>query len=243
MTKHNKLIKFKFIKATIISFFIFFFSPGYSFAAMVAVINNSLGASGVFSTTHVKHRFPEYPGKKGFEGYQVSLLNKEERNDKTFVKIILEIFEYYKNPDEFRAVTHIFFDDGRTSYPNDEYIYWGNIVSENAWHSLELHQDGGTGSSDFNAYIDGIYWEDFWYPYPSSNKAVTQLEVTPGSENLTSSDYYYVGHHKNIYLRASNGKWYLQNSSWANRIQYAYNSAPPYYISFFNNYYDWEFRR
>lgn len=194
---------------------------------------------GVSATMRVEHRFPDIA-----EGQFVALVNPyASRADGHAVEIAWEIYESTATSDQFHPVAHLYFADGATVYPNDEYIWWSpTIVSAPAQHSLQLSQKVLGTDPNWNAYYDGAYVEDFWWPYPTSNTELTCQEVV--TNGLGSSTFFSMGHTWNIKYRLSTGSWVSQSTTPASRIStWVSPEAVGYHIVWFRQYDDWAANR
>lgn len=210
-------------------------SPAIATPGAAYVVNTSSGATGVQSRTHVLNRFP------GREGYQAALRHASNvRPDGSNPRFLWEIYEVPNGSGAFTLWAHIYYESGQTGYPNDEYLWQSpSTVTGNAWHTLQLQQHVVNGSTWFDGYLDGAFVEDFWWPNTTGNQAYTGIET---EDDLSASTYFFMGRHQSINLRTSLGRWSLQDSSWANRIQ-AVCVPSPYYLRYNSLYYDWEARR
>jgi len=190
-----------------------------------SVRNTSSGVRGVQTTTHVLDRH------LGGEYYVCQLLNS------SFAHCCLAwqaAQEGHGKP--FYCSVHIFYPASSSYYAsgNHEYQYtYGGALAENAWHTLRIEARYAGSTHYWNLYCNGNLASYVWWPYPTYNMAVTQLECIYDS-------YFFQGRHRNIYLKCADDVWRLQNSSWGPRILSI--EAGPYHIIWNYLYYDWEAR-
>lgn len=203
----------------------------------------SLGARGSRASTLVKQRFSGLD-----EGYFVAIDSTTDvRSDGIRASIAWEIFEF-ADPDipGFRPALDVYYDNDDSGYPGDRYVWVApsqTLTDDNDWHEMRVQQ---IGLGDYwNGYIDGnLVFSNIWWPYSSSAAvAWSGIEVWNDENPLTSNHYYYMGRNKDVYLRTSSGAWSLLDGTWANRIDYGVEDAGPYYLGFFENWYDYQARR
>lgn len=221
----------------LIAMLVLFAAPSQALATAARVHCTSTGAIGTFSNVFVLDRFGPYVR----EGYPDQLWNHTDPayDDGSPPRIALEIYEDPSGDGGFEWWIDGYYSKGE--YPNrgDHYLLEGNTVSGgNTVHSLQINQNS-PGSHYLDCYVDGSYVAGPWWPHPTGDTSNWAIEV---EQVLNSSTYFFMGRQTNCYLMASNGNWYLFDSSWNNRwSQDSPNS--PYYIHYNQVHWDWQAER
>lgn len=197
------------------------------------VFNLSQGHTGEYGNVYVQDRFP------ATEGQFVALVNRTDvpRSDDHLIVLSWELFQKDGNG-PFYPVADIYYPDGTTGYPLDRFVWWyTGTVGSNQFHTLRISQHAINSSTIFDVTCDSLN-TSFWWNEPTGNIGMTGMEV---EQALSSTDYYSMGHIKDIELRNSSGNWVTQGSSWGPRISTfeSTDSAPDYVLSFENDYYNW----
>ncbi|HDP70271.1 MAG TPA: hypothetical protein ENN38_05645 [Actinobacteria bacterium] len=186
--------------------------------------NTSLGARGVQTTTSILDRHPYA------ENY-LCFLDNGLSYDEVF--IAWEIGQAAGGTGSFYPYHHIRYANGSRAVA---VVYW-DYPQASGWHTLKIDARYAGDTHYWNLYCDGKSFGYAWWPYPQNNRANTQVEAY-------DTDYFFLGRHTNIYLKAGNDVWYLQDSSWSPRIRYGvYPVGSPYYFRVNALYYDWEARK
>lgn len=219
-------------------------TPSAAMAMVGWVENTSVGATGVACKTNVLNRYSGID-----EGYFIALDNTQAvRNDGYRASLAFEIYELQSHAGTFKPYTHIYYDDGATSYTNDEYIWVHpsmTLTAGGTWWYMKIQQRAN-GSSYWDTYINGQFVEDFWWPYAYNNVGWSAVEVYPEPvRSMTTSDYWFAGRNDEVQMRGANGTTWMWHSpaNFPNRFDPGIEYGGPFYVNIQDSWYDFDVRR
>jgi len=215
-------------------------TPSSALASIACVRCTSTGATGAYSEVYPLHRFP------WFENHWTGLINMNyiRQTDGKRPCFAWHISERsYNDQSTFYLYAHLtYYEPHAPNYEDGEYIYWVyQPVPTSEWSGIRVYQTVPYSSTSWVCQYRGQNLVTLWWPYPTGDQAMTQIEIA--YYDLDYTTYYFMGRHKNVYLRTANGIWSkLTAAAWGNRI-FTYINDDPYALAFNALYYDWEARR